>query len=101
MRSLAEQLSPCGPVVDDKAAGRAREVVAETVWTERLDCAWPALAPIFGAAPYLASLARRDPARLDGLLAAEPQAQLEDILVGNVAAADLDLAAARVALRHL
>ncbi|MDB5436208.1 MAG: glutamate-ammonia-ligase adenylyltransferase, partial [Phenylobacterium sp.] len=99
--TLAEQLSPCGPVVDDKAAGRAREVVAETLWTERLDRAWPALAPIFGASPYLASLARRDPARLDRLLAAEPQARLDDILVRTAAAADLDLEPAQVRLREL
>ncbi|HEX4709894.1 bifunctional [glutamine synthetase] adenylyltransferase/[glutamine synthetase]-adenylyl-L-tyrosine phosphorylase [Phenylobacterium sp.] len=98
---LAEQLRPCGPVVDDKAAGRAREVVAETLWTDRLERAWPALAPVFGASPYLASLARRDPAGLDSLLAAEPLARLDDILVRTAAAAGLGLEAAQVRLREL
>ncbi|HEY2752780.1 bifunctional [glutamine synthetase] adenylyltransferase/[glutamine synthetase]-adenylyl-L-tyrosine phosphorylase [Phenylobacterium sp.] len=101
MTTLAGQLRPCGPVVDDKAAERAREIVAETLWTERLGQAWPALAPVFGAAPYLAGLARRDPRRLDALLGAEPHARLEDILARTAAAADLDLAAAQVRLREL
>jgi glutamate-ammonia-ligase adenylyltransferase len=98
---LAEQLRPCGPVVDDKAAARAREIIAESGWTDRLERAWPALAPIFGASPYLASLARRDAAGLDRLLASEPQAQLDDILVRTVAAGDLGLEAAQVGLRKL
>nr|MEA2798996.1 [glutamine synthetase] adenylyltransferase / [glutamine synthetase]-adenylyl-L-tyrosine [Phenylobacterium sp.] len=98
---LAEQLRPCGPVVDDKAAARAREIVAESCWTDRLERAWPALAPVFGASPYLASLARRDPAGLDRLLAAEPRARLEDILVRTAAAAGLGLEAAQVRLREL
>ncbi|HEX5265008.1 MAG TPA: glutamine-synthetase adenylyltransferase, partial [Phenylobacterium sp.] len=99
--TLAEQLGPCGPVVDDKAAERAREIIADTLWTERLEQAWPALAPIFGASPYLAGLARRDPKRLDALLAAEPLARLEDLLARTVAAADLDLETAQVRLREL
>ena len=98
---LAEQLRPCGPVVDDKAAARAREIVSEGCWTDRLERAWPALAPVFGASPYLASLARRDPAGLDSLLAAEPQARLDDILVRTAAAAGLGLEAAQVRLREL
>ena len=47
---MALQLKPCGPVIDAKAAERAREIVAETVWTPELEAAWPALAPVFGAA---------------------------------------------------
>ena len=49
MSVMAARLKPCGPVVDAKAAERAREIVAETVWTPELEAAWPALAPIFGA----------------------------------------------------
>jgi glutamate-ammonia-ligase adenylyltransferase len=61
--SLADQLQPCGPVLDDKAAARIRGAVAATVWTDDLERAWPALAPVFAASSYLTSLARRDPRR--------------------------------------
>ena len=42
--ALADQLKPCGPVVDAKAAERLRNVIAQTLWTDRLEAAWPALA---------------------------------------------------------
>ncbi|MDP9102599.1 MAG: hypothetical protein M3N05_01150, partial [Pseudomonadota bacterium] len=61
--SLALRLKPCGPVLDAKAALRAREAGGES-----LAPAWPALEPVFAAAPYLASLARRWPNKLTGLL---------------------------------
>ncbi|THD59136.1 bifunctional [glutamine synthetase] adenylyltransferase/[glutamine synthetase]-adenylyl-L-tyrosine phosphorylase [Phenylobacterium sp.] len=99
--ALAETLTPCGPVVDAKAAERLREALAEDLWTERMTRAWPALAPVFAASPYLASLARRDPARLDALLADDPDPRLEDLLVRTAAAADLSHDAAMVALREL
>jgi glutamate-ammonia-ligase adenylyltransferase len=99
--ALAETLKPCGPVVDDKAAERLRTALAQTAWTARLDRAWPALAPMFAASSYLASLARRDPARLDALLADEPMARLEDLLVRTAAAAGLSTEAATVRLREL
>jgi glutamate-ammonia-ligase adenylyltransferase len=99
--SLAEQLKPCGPVVDDKAAARIRGVVAAAAWTEPLEQAWPSLAPVFAASSYLTSLARRDPARLAALLADEPQARLESILTRTAAAADLDVEAATATLRVL
>lgn len=52
--SLAARMRPCGPVVDAKAAARARETLgAQPAIME----AWPALEPVFGASPYLASLA--------------------------------------------
>jgi len=98
--ALADSLRPCGPVVDEKAAARLRTVLADA-WTPRLDEAWPALAPMFAASPYLASLVRRDPARLDALLADDPQARLEAILGRTREAAALDLAAATIALRTL
>jgi glutamate-ammonia-ligase adenylyltransferase len=99
--TLAEQLKPCGPVVDDKAAARIRGVMADAGWTPRLEQAWPALAPVFAASSYLTSLARRDPAGLDRLLGDEPQARLEDILVRTAAAADLSTETATVRLREL
>ena len=54
---LAERLKPCGPVLDARAAERTREILAESVEV----AAWEALAPVFGASPYLAGLARRRP----------------------------------------
>src|SRR3569623_86990 len=99
--ALALSLKPCGPVVDDKAAVRAREFIGQALWTDRLEQAWPALAPVFAASPYLASLARRDPQRLDQLLAADPDARLDDILRRTAAAADLNLEDAKARLREL
>ena len=99
--ALAQQLKPCGPVVDDKAAGRMRAVIADAIAPERLEQAWPLLAPAFAASPYLAGLARRDPVRLDALLADEPERRLLDILSRTAAAAGLDFAAAQVRLREL
>ena len=98
---LADQLKPCGPVVDAKAAERLRIAVAARLWTPGLERAWPALAPVFAASPYLSSLARRDPERLDALLADDPQARLDDILTRTVAARDLDGEAAAARLREL
>ena len=99
--ALAELLKPCGPDIDPKAAERLRTALAEEVWTDRLTGVWPALAPVFAASPYLASLARRDPERLDVLLAADPDIQLADILARTAAAAHLDHDAATAALRLL
>ena len=91
MASLASQLRPCGPLVDAKAAARAREIIGEEGWPEALETAWPALEPVFGASPYLASLARRDPARLVSLLEDEPDRRAADILARTGAAAALEL----------
>jgi glutamate-ammonia-ligase adenylyltransferase len=77
---MAANLRPSGPVLDARAAERLRGVIAERVWTPELEQAWPALAPVFGASPYLAGLARRAPERLAALLADDPQARLADIL---------------------
>ncbi|MGH6910925.1 MAG: bifunctional [glutamine synthetase] adenylyltransferase/[glutamine synthetase]-adenylyl-L-tyrosine phosphorylase, partial [Phenylobacterium sp.] len=98
---LVDQMKPCGPVADEKAAERASNVVAEALGPELLETAWPALAPIFGASPYLVSLARRDPRRLAELLAGDPDARLGDILGRTAAAAALDGDAATVTLRKL
>ena len=99
--SLGEALTPCGPVLDAKAAERVRGVVAGVVWTPALETAWPALAPVFGASPYLASLVRRNPRRLAELLAADPAARLNDILARTAAVADLPAEAAEAPLRVL
>ena len=102
---LGRQIKPCGPVVDDAAAKRAREILAEAAraggWTSLLDSAWPALAPVFGASPYLAGLARRSPERLRGMLDTVPDRRLEVILEDALAAGALDIEAGGVALRRL
>ncbi|OHB27746.1 MAG: glutamine-synthetase adenylyltransferase [Phenylobacterium sp. RIFCSPHIGHO2_01_FULL_69_31] len=98
---LAARLQPCGPLLDAKAAERLRGVVANRIWTPELDQAWPALAPVFGASPYLAGLARRDPERLAALLADDPEARLADILARTAAVADVLPEAAQAPLRLL
>ncbi|WP_374571659.1 bifunctional [glutamine synthetase] adenylyltransferase/[glutamine synthetase]-adenylyl-L-tyrosine phosphorylase [Phenylobacterium sp.] len=105
MTRLADRLKPCGPVADPKAAERLRETLAEAAqaqgWTGLLAAAWPALEPAFGAAPYLAGLARRDPQRLRALLEADPDARLADLLARIRAAATLEPEAAGAQLRKL
>lgn len=96
--TLGERMKPCGPVVDRTAAARTREALGPSA---PIDSAWPSLEPIFAASPYLASLARRDPARLDALLGSEPEARLEDILARTRAAAGPDAEAAGAELRRL
>ncbi|MBL8554651.1 MAG: bifunctional [glutamine synthetase] adenylyltransferase/[glutamine synthetase]-adenylyl-L-tyrosine phosphorylase [Phenylobacterium sp.] len=98
---LSAHLRPCGPVVDAKAAERAREIVADRIWTPDLEAAWPALAPVFGASAYLASLARRNPERLASLLADDPDARLADILARTAAVAELPPREAEAPLRLL
>ena len=55
MTVLADSLRPCGPVADPKAAERTYEMLAQAAdkggWRARLDTAWRALAPVFGASP--------------------------------------------------
>jgi glutamate-ammonia-ligase adenylyltransferase len=95
--ALGPRMTPPGPVIDAKAAARAQNRLAGH---EAIEAAWHALAPVFAASPYLTSLAVRDPARLAGLLTADPTAQIEDILA-RTAAADGDLAAVAKTLRLL
>lgn len=98
---LIDQLKPCGPVIDAKAAERLR-LALQPGWTARLEIGWPALAPAFAASPYLASLARRDPAMLDALLEADPATSLRQILAHTAdQASEPDFEAARRALRRL
>src|SRR5690606_29046051 len=69
-------------------------------WAE-VEPAWPALAPVFAASPYLASLARRDEGRLAALLATDPDVRFTDILERTARAGALDTPAAKTALRRL
>ncbi|MDP1873008.1 bifunctional [glutamine synthetase] adenylyltransferase/[glutamine synthetase]-adenylyl-L-tyrosine phosphorylase [Phenylobacterium sp.] len=97
MTLLADSLSPCGPVADGKAAERTREMLTPAAdregWADLLERSWPALAPVFGASPYLAGLARRTPARLRAVLEHAPDAQFADLLARTKAAGDLETAA--------
>jgi glutamate-ammonia-ligase adenylyltransferase len=100
---LVGRLAPCGPVADPKAAERGRTVLTEAAardgWSELLEQAWPSLAPVFGASPYLTSLARRDPARLRALLEADPATRFADLLERTAALAAGDWGTAKVGLR--
>lgn len=77
-------LRVCGPVVDADAVARARERLRESVsgqgGADLLDAAWPALAPIFSASPYLFGLARRWPDMLQDVLREGPGPRLADVL---------------------
>jgi [glutamine synthetase] adenylyltransferase / [glutamine synthetase]-adenylyl-L-tyrosine phosphorylase len=81
---LIDRLQPCGPVVDRAAAERLRErleeAAAEAGWADRLQEAWPAIAPAASASPYLAGLMRRAPGVLDDVLSTDPEARLADLL---------------------
>ncbi|MDR6623760.1 bifunctional [glutamine synthetase] adenylyltransferase/[glutamine synthetase]-adenylyl-L-tyrosine phosphorylase [Caulobacter segnis] len=104
MTRLADQLTPRGPIVDPKAAERAHEAIAKRVGEAFpvVEAAWPALAPVFAASPYLTSLARRDGARLPSILEAEPEARLARILdAAEAVAAEPDFETARRTLREL
>jgi glutamate-ammonia-ligase adenylyltransferase len=81
---LADRLRPCGPVLDKGRAADVLESLGETAgeegWGEALGAASEALAPVFAASPYLASLARRYPRALGRVLTGEPDIVLETIL---------------------
>ena len=99
-------LEPCGPVVDRQGAGRIRSALDEAAdaggWTEELHAAWPALEPVFGTSPYLASLVRQAPDRLRAILSEPAEVRLGAILKATEAVgADPDLEAGKAALRRL
>ncbi|WP_332677975.1 bifunctional [glutamine synthetase] adenylyltransferase/[glutamine synthetase]-adenylyl-L-tyrosine phosphorylase [Brevundimonas sp.] len=89
--SAGPRPEPCGPVIDAAAAERARERLDEAAreggWTSSLETAWPALAPVFAASPYLFGLARRWPDRLRALLEEAPDARLSKLLADTGALA--------------
>ncbi len=89
---LAGLIKPCGPVIDARIAGLARETLDAAArpdgWAPMLGSAWPALAPVFAASPYLFSLVRNRPERMKAVLETVPAARLDDILAGAHRAAD-------------
>ena len=96
MTSLAETLRPCGPVIDAAAAERARAALGAVA-----EFAWPALAPVFAASPYLARLATRRPDELAALLAGDPAESLAALVAAAEACAALAPAEGAIALRRL
>ncbi|ALL12598.1 bifunctional [glutamine synthetase] adenylyltransferase/[glutamine synthetase]-adenylyl-L-tyrosine phosphorylase [Caulobacter henricii] len=104
MTRLLERLAPCGPIVDPKAAERAHEAVLKRVGeaSDLVEAAWPALAPVFAASPYLTGLARRDARRLPTILTSEPGQRLDDILTrARAVGEEPDFETARRVLREL
>jgi glutamate-ammonia-ligase adenylyltransferase len=102
-RALADRIAPCGPVVDARAARRAHErLVDGSSEPDLIRRAWPALAPVFAASPYLAALARRWPATLRRVLEDDPESR-RDALIGaaEACAADSDVDAGAAHLRTL
>ena len=81
---LIERISPCGPVSDQDAAERLYERLSEAAdeggWRDGLDMAWPSLAPVFAASPYLGGIARRWPDILHRVLTHSPDQRLEELL---------------------
>jgi glutamate-ammonia-ligase adenylyltransferase len=95
---LDQRLRSCGPVIDPAAAKRVREAIGTSTL---VDHAWPALAPVFAASPYLTRLATRRPAELEALLAAEPAAALDALVAEAGACAALQPLEGAAALRRL
>ncbi len=81
MTALAQSLTPCGPVTDAAAAARARDDLGDVS-----GAAWPSLAPIFSASPYLTAIARRDPRMLRRVLHADPNDRLHDLIAAAAGA---------------
>ena len=97
MTALGTRLTPCGPIVDPGAAARAFDILGDAAGD-----AWPALAPIFSASPYLTAIARRDPERLRRVLASDPDDGLTTLLSGaDIDGADAAGVATEVRLRRL
>ena len=99
MTSLGAALMACGPVVDPQQAARTREVVEAALGEGSLAPFWPALAPVFGASPYLGGLARRRPAFLMQTLMQDPADRLACLIAGAKAQGqerDVSLASQRL-----
>jgi glutamate-ammonia-ligase adenylyltransferase len=80
---------PFGAADDPALAERARERLAPLAasggWSEILDSAWPALAPVFAASPYLFGLARRWPDTLKAVLTEPADARLAEVIARTIA----------------
>jgi glutamate-ammonia-ligase adenylyltransferase len=100
---LAARLRPCGPVIDKAAAVRVRERLGESQGPDEIiAAAWPALAPVFAASPYLSQLAVRAPERLARILQSDPAARLAALLrAAKAAGAKPDVEAVGLELRRL
>ena len=110
--ALVERLHPCGPVINETAAGYVMsdlfEVANAEGWRDVLRQAEPALRPVFSASPYLSTLCRRDPQRLRETLISPPEARLKAILLAVEAVEQQaqtvllhDVSIAKKILRHL
>ena len=110
--ALVDRLHPCGPVINDAAAGYVMEALYEVAraegWRDVLHQAEPALRPVVAASPYLAGIMKRDPQRLRETLISPPEARLRAILLATEAIEQqaltvdvADLAASKKILRHL
>ena len=83
--ALADRIRPCGPTLEAPGLETLRAQLVEADLGPVLDTAWPSLAPVFAASPYLASLARRRPEALGEMLTASPEATLAAILMRTAA----------------
>ncbi|MBW8734821.1 MAG: bifunctional [glutamine synthetase] adenylyltransferase/[glutamine synthetase]-adenylyl-L-tyrosine phosphorylase, partial [Asticcacaulis sp.] len=110
--ALVYRLHPCGPIMNDTAAGYVMEALYEVAraegWRDVLQQAEAALRPIVAASPYLAGIMKRDPQRLRETLISPPEARLRAILMATEAIEQqaltvdvADLNASKKILRHL
>jgi glutamate-ammonia-ligase adenylyltransferase len=110
--ALVDRLHPCGPVINEQAAGYVMETLYEVAraegWRDVLQQAEPALRPVVAASPYLAGIMKRDPQRLRETLISPPEARLRAILLAAEAVEQqaltvdvADLGVAKKVLRHL
>ncbi len=94
---LRDVIRPPGPVADSEAEGRAHSRLAQAAetaeWGDVLEGAWPALAPIFSASPYLFGIARRWPDSLRATLEQDASDRLDAIIAatGDLAGGAEDL----------
>jgi glutamate-ammonia-ligase adenylyltransferase len=110
--ALVDRLHPCGPTINEQAAGYVMETLYEVAraegWRDVLQQAEPALRPVVAASPYLAGIMKRDPQRLRETLISPPEARLRAILLAAEAVEQqaltvdvADLGVAKKVLRHL
>jgi glutamate-ammonia-ligase adenylyltransferase len=102
LTALGPALAACGPVIDKAAVERVRDRLrGDGDLDARIEAAWPALAPVFGASPYIGQLAARAPERLAKTLGESPEHRLAAILKATDATAIQPDEATGPALRRL